>query len=275
MGEQTVKEDYLFPDGVAMAVSTDDGLSYEDIGTLAAGVVVTHNYDKIEVESGNKGKPISRAKNETIALAPSALWTWDLNAIQKLSSGMFTFTQVPGTPVAGATQTASSGTWSYNDFIRIENQNYDASAITVNSVTGGTDGPLVSGTDYFEGTNEKGEYGIFIIDSATVTTETQDMVINYDYTPSTGQRITSGTSSLPLERFIVRLRHYTDDALTTYDIECFVYGVDTDSGLSFNFKGANEDGLSEVTVALTGNVDTARPDGAGLIDLFIANTAVV
>jgi len=78
----------------------------------------------------------------------------------------------------------SSGSWNYNNFIRITNQNGDGSAITVNSVTGATDGLLVAGTDYYVGQNDDGEYGIFIIDSATVTTETQDITIDYDYTPN-------------------------------------------------------------------------------------------
>lgn len=274
MPVQTSKEDYIFPDGVALEISTDDEASWHNIGVLAAGAVVTYNYDKIETESGNKGKICSRAKNETVALAPSALWSWDLQNISRFSGGLFNYTAIAGTPVAGATQTATSGTWNYNKFILLENQNYDGSAITVNSVTGGTDGLLVVDTDYYVGQNAKGEYGVFIIDSVTVTTESQDMVINFDYTPSTGKKITAGTSSVVLSRFIARLRHYTDDALTLYDVELKVFGVDLDAGLSFNFKGANEDGVDEITVSFTGNPDTDKTDGAQLLELFVANDAL-
>lgn len=274
MAAQTTTEDYIFPDGVAFEVSTDDGSSWYDLGVLAAGAVVTYNYDKVETGSGNKGKLCSRAKNETIALAPSALWSWNLQNISKLSGGLFNYTAVAGTPVAGATQVEASGDWSYNQFILIENQNADASAITVNSVTGGTDGLLVVDTDYYVGQNAKGEYGVFVIDSATVTTEAQTMTIDYDYTPATGKTITAGTSSVVLSRVWCRLRHYTDTALTTYDIECKVYGCDLDAGIGFNLKGANEDGVDEVTLSMTGNVDTSLTDGAQLLELFVANSAL-
>ena len=48
-------------------------------------------------------------------------------------------------------------------FIPIANQNFDGSAITVNSVTGSTDGALVAGTDYEVVTDENGVYGIQLI----------------------------------------------------------------------------------------------------------------
>ena len=263
----------IFPDGVALEVSDDDGSTYYHLGVLSNGTTAAYNYDKIVVESGNAGTLDSRIKNQTIALAPSNLMEWDPEIWQRFSGGSFTYSNVAGVLVSGASQVVASGAWAYNKFIEIENQNGDGSTITVNSVTGGTDGALVSETDFFIGQNEKGVEGIFVKDSTTVTTLVQSITINYDYTPSAGKKIVAGTSSLELTKFIARLRHYTDTALTTYDIEMLIYGVDMDSGLSFAFKGANEDGVNDITVAFTGTVDITRTDGSQLFELLINSDA--
>lgn len=86
--------------------------------------------------------------------------------------------------VSSASQVVAADSYWYNQFIKIENQNGDDSAITVNSVTAWTDWLLVADTDYYIGQNEAGEYGIFIIDSVTVTTLSQTMTLDYDYTPN-------------------------------------------------------------------------------------------
>jgi hypothetical protein len=273
MPAQTTVEKYIFPDGIALEISTDDGASFTDMGTLQAGSVFTYNYDKQELESGNNGKVFSRAKNETVALAPTECWTMDPEVMEKFSGSAFNYTSIAGTPVAGATQLKASGSWSYKEFILIENQNGDGSALTVNSVVGSVDPVLVENTDYIVGTNEKGLYGITPIAGGALSTEVQSLTIDYDYTPSAGKKITAGTSSIILERFIARMRHYTDTAKTQYDIECKVYGCDMDSDFSINFKGANEDGLTGYTVSFTGNVDTNKTDGAQLFELIIDEDA--
>ena len=269
------QDNLVFPDGVALEVSTDEGSSWTNLGVLAAGTTVTYNYDLITLESGNKGSLRARAKNEKIALAPSALWSWDVETWSEFSGGLFTYSSIAGSLVAGASQVVASGSWAYNKFIEITNQNGSGSAITVNSVTAGTNGLLVAATDYFVGRNERGAYGIFVIDSATVTTQSQSITINYDYTPATGRKITAGQSSKVLDRFYARLRHYTDSSLTTWDTQCLIYGVDMDSGLNFNFKGANEDGVNEITVAFTGNIDTSKTSGAQLFEMTINDSALI
>lgn len=274
MGAQTDKSSYIFPDGCALEVSTDSGVSWENMGVLSGGVTVTHNFDKEEIESGNKSKISSKIKNETLALEPTELWTWDLNAIQKISAGIYTVENVAGTIVSGATQTVESGDWLYDMFIPIENQNGSGGAITVNSVTGGTDGVITVDSDYTLGKNALGVYGMFIEDGATLTTESQDLVIDYDYTPSEGKRLKSGSTSVVLTKFYARLTHYTDAALTTFDAQMTVYGVDTNSGLGFTWKGSNEEGVNSFQCSLTGSVDTTKTDGEGLFDLYIKTSAL-
>lgn len=89
---------------------------------------------------------------------------------------------VAGTLVSGSTQDVVNPS-AYLSFIVIDNQNGDGSAITVNSVTGSTDGALVAGTDY-EVVQAGGKYGIQLISGGAITTLTQTFTINYDYTPN-------------------------------------------------------------------------------------------
>lgn len=70
-----------------------------------------------------------------------------------------------GTPVAGETQIINTFT-SFEDKIAIENQNWDGSAITVNSVIGSVDGALVENTDFQVTTDLAGDYAIQLLESA-------------------------------------------------------------------------------------------------------------
>lgn len=274
MSAQTTVSKYIIPDGMNISVSTDSGSSWFDIGLLAGGSTLTHNFTKETINGGNKAKIIDRVKDQTVALAPSALWSQDLEVFQKLGGGLYTRTAVAGSIVNNATQAVASGAWAYNKFIKITNQNYNGGAITVDSVTGATDGLLVADTDYYVGQNDKGEYGVFIIDSATVTTLSQIMTIQYDYTPAASSYITAGTSTLSLTSFQVRMRHYTDVALTTYDQEVYIYSASTDAGIQFNFKGQNEEGLFETTMAFTGALDESRTAGDQLFKWLISTSAL-
>ena len=261
----------IFPDGVAFEVSTDEGASYTNIGVLAGGATATYNYDKIVVESGNAGTLRNRIKNQTIAMAPSALYNWEPDVMESWGGGAFNLETVAGTPVSGATQVITSGNWEFDKGILFAGQNDDGTVPTVNSVTGSTDGAGAA-DDY---TTVKGPGGWYLVplDGTNFTTESQSLTIDYDYTPSASKKLTGGTSSIELTKFWARLRHYTDDSLTQYDMEMIVYGVDIDSGLQFGFKGANEDGVHEITVAFTGNVDITRDDGKQLFELTINSDA--
>lgn len=122
-----------------------------------------------------------------------------------LDAGMVNVTTVAGIIVNNANQLAVAGDWSFNTFIPIDHQNGDGSALTVDSVTGATDGLLVAETDYFVMQDSNGKYGIMVKDSATVTTENQNLTIVYDYTPNASKKITtneSGKKTLKCMRII-------------------------------------------------------------------------
>ena len=92
---QTNKTDkYVFPDGINIAVQPNGESTYYDLGVMAEGTTLTHNFDKVELESGNAGKLCASARNETCAVAPSELWSWDLEALQKASGGLYSYETV-------------------------------------------------------------------------------------------------------------------------------------------------------------------------------------
>lgn len=112
---------------------------------------------------------------------------------------------VAGVLVSGATQTIASGGTAFNAVTPIENQNGDASAIVINSVTGATDGALVADTDYVLAQDIDGSYGVVILDSATVTTMAQDFTIDYDYTPNASEDISIDIDSSEVKNFEVKV----------------------------------------------------------------------
>jgi hypothetical protein len=131
--------------------------------------------------------------------------------IQRMMGSNLAFKKVvAGTPVVGATQTESSGDWGYNDPFKIENQNASGAIISVTSVTGGTDGLLVADTDYFVGQNANGDTIITLIDSTTITTEAQNMVVVYDYTPAAEEQIWEGGADI-VDSYMLRFKATMSD----------------------------------------------------------------
>ena len=116
-----------------------------------------------------------------------------------------TVNNTAGSLVSGATQVKASGSWGYNDPFVIENQNGDGTQLTINSVTGGTDGALVANTDYFVGQNAAGDTVVTVIDSATVTTESQTITVDYDYTPNASQETAIRSVTTELPRLIIKI----------------------------------------------------------------------
>ena len=135
-------------------------------------------------------------------------------------------TTIAGTIVSSAIQATVSWNYGFNQFIKIENQNGDGSAITVNSVTGWTDWALVADTDFYIGTNWAGEHGIFIIDSVTVTTMAQVFTIDYDYTPneSTIWAIVKKGQTIPKLVVRVKAMYTATQSKIDYLVDCWFEG---------------------------------------------------
>jgi hypothetical protein len=136
---------------------------------------------------------------------------WDI-----LRSGFDTKTTVAGTLVEDHSQVVASGDWAYDSFIELTGQNDSGVKQTIASVTGGTDGVLVLNTDYFQGKNAAGKWGIYVRDSTTVTTQAQALTIVYDYTPTASVKYVSGDKTV-LPWFMLRITTKNDGA-TYYSV---------------------------------------------------------
>lgn len=189
----------------------------------------------------------------------------DLEMLFALRGEIDSYSTVDGSPVSGATQIVTSGNWGYNDFILIENQNGDGSEITINSVTGSTDGALTEETDYFKGQNDQGEWGIFIVDSVNVTTESQDITINYDYTPNAAKKLEGGGSGKEMTSKIVRLTN-TNQAGKV--LRLTLWKAYYDANFNINFQPDEGEDAAVNPFTLLGVPDTSKTAGKQVFEIY-------
>lgn len=261
--DQTQKEDLSFAGGLSFEVSKDDGSSFEDMGIMDDGATITYNYDAPDVEFGNKEDPDRVVKNQTLAVAPSNLLSFDTVSMEALSNGLLTRTAVAGTPVAGAVQNVAQGNWAFNKGILLTGQNADGTAPTINSVTGSIDGPV--GADDYDLALLPGGWHLIPRDGTVFTTEAQSIAINTDYTPGEYSTLAAGTAAKVMAPVWVRLTHYTDSAKTAFDWRIDIYRVFLDSGMVITKLGAKSgNNYDNYTVAITGKRDSGRVDGSQL-----------
>ena len=191
-----------------LKISTDWGITKLDVGAISATIAQIDLSNVTEFNADNRGTLKSFVDVITNVTA-NLFEVHDTELLDTICTG--TRTIVPWTLVPNASQTVTSGNWIYNKFIKIENQNGNGSAIVVNSITATTDGLLVADTDYYIGTNASGDYGVFVIDSATVTTEAQDLVIDYNYTPSASSTFSYVNGTTKVKELYVELESIRPD----------------------------------------------------------------
>ena len=276
MPNQTTRGQYVASDGLNLAYSADSGVTFSDIGAYTGAVTITPTGDVAELFTSNAGRTPRRWINPTVTVAPGEIYTWDADAIRALSSGFFSRTAVAGTPVVGGTQVILPA-YSYDIAIGLDGQNATGAkptSISVDQETAVGSGvyttALTEGTDYHIVRNESGVWSIVIIDSATVD-NTLGVQVTSSYTPATGSILTGGTTDLELVPYQLRLRHYTDLSLGTYDFEAILYNVTIDPGsLVLTKNGAESTGFDSYTLGFTANLDTTRANGEQLIRIFQA-----
>ncbi len=172
----------------------------------------------------------------------------NFDTIAVLDAGMINMTTVADTPVSNATQLVVAGSWSYNTFIPIANQNGDKSAVNVDSVTGATDNTLAAETDFFVTQDANGVYGIIIVDSSNVTTLNQNITIQYDYTPNASKKITSNASGKKTLKVMRIINENNDGKLFKLDIE----DGTNKAPISFDFAGDEEEDVAIQAVDFQG-----------------------
>lgn len=192
-----------------LEIATSGQEDYTRIGSVRNVIfALDTTANSVEVKADDT-KTVFKGFTPEIKVTGSFLEVFDRDLMNKLLGGVTS--NVAGAAVNNVNQEVASGAWNYNNFIKIENQNGDGSAITVDSVTGGADGALISGTDYHIVKNDDGDYGIVIIDSANLNTEAQLITIVYDYTPNTAEKLTFDTSFQESKSLKVRITSAADE----------------------------------------------------------------
>jgi len=274
MPRQTNEKSIIFPDGFKFGIDTGDG--FEDVGILAGGATCTFNWDDFSLDAGNYEQLLDYAKNPTVALAPSAIWNWNPSVINKLMLG-FTKKTDATSPTTG-TDLEFAGTAKHFTLNRASLRLIHFDKEVVETLVADDITALDTDTvnDYI--TVPKTTF----VGALTWTTEidgyveidgmTEVHVSDKNAEASQGHFYTDATNLY----FIVATGTYADlagakaglagtevKAYTSADWAFTLYNAKIDAGASMNFKGMNEDGLSEYTVSFTG-----RPDPAESYRLF-------
>ena len=244
-------------------VSTDDS-TWIDLGAMR-NVAFRESWEELLVESDNAGQVKIGIRNQKASLEGDLLEI-NLTNLNTLRGGIDVYSTQAGTPVSGATYAKTSGNWGYNDPIVVEYQNYDGSQLTINSVTGSVDGALVEDTDFFVGQDAAGDTIVTIIDSATVTTESQTMTIDYDYTPAASKTLKSGGKFTMAERY-VRITN-TDEDGDTFIIK--IFAATSKDGIEIELQPDEGEDAATMAIKMEGTLKDSLTEGEQLFEIVDA-----
>jgi hypothetical protein len=234
-----------------------------DLGVLKGDASIEITYDKVKVE-GSKAETLVDFVKNMKATATFEMYQLHLPNIQKLFDGAATITSEDGTPVSAEDEVIASGDWSFEQFVPFEKYNGDGTEPTINSVTGSVDGALVEDTDYYIVKNEEARWGIIILDSATVTTEEQDITVNKDYTPAASKTLDMGNASAELVTKIVELSKTIGGKL----FRARLWSATNEAGLTLSFPDSAGDDPASIPISVVGGLDTDRASGKQLIEIY-------
>ena len=151
---------------------------------FANGASYAPAVESVEIAFDDVGTVRDEVSNETVEISIASGRVLDFDFVNALTGGLYTKEVVAGTPVTGYSWTLASGEWFYDKTYLFIEQNGDGSKPTVASVTASTDEELVEDTDYFLTELPEAGWVIVLKDSDTITTEAQDIVVVYGYTPN-------------------------------------------------------------------------------------------
>ncbi len=196
----------------------DDSASAVEVGAVR-DVKFMGEPVRTRVLSDNRGEIVNKIRLqgnfEATLLEPG-----NMAILENIFKGLVTKAAVAGSIVNNYQQTVASGSWAYDKFIPFDKQNADGTYPNVDSVTLGTDGVIVLHTDYEKVKDSAtGKWGIVIRDSSTVTTQSQSVVIQFDYTPATSLTLTGGTNQTATPRYIKIEGPSEDDSSVKRTIE--------------------------------------------------------
>lgn len=234
----------------------DDEVTAVDLGSVR-NVQFTGKIVRTKIESDNRGTIINKVRMEG-QISFNWLEPGDAAKIANIFKGIVTLGSVAGSLVSGASQVIASP-FVANTFYELEHQNASGLVPTINSVTGGTDGALTVNDDYHVLQNPvNGNWGIIlntVAGGGTITTLTQTITINYDYTPAAALTLVGGTNQTATNRYVKIVGPSEDSDSVTRTVELASAVASSDMVLPFvDVETANDVGVMPVT--LEGNKGT-------------------
>lgn len=272
--QTTKKANIYFPDGAMVEVKRPSDGAYFDIGALLTGTTGVVNWDENQVETANAGKLNKQIRNMSIA-SDFTLINLDPEGVEKLSNGIISRVVTAGSLVNTIdNQVVVTGAWADRTPVEVvvietaANALRDSAAtLIVTSVTASVSGALAADNDYFlyQDPDSNSGWSIFFDVAGTATVAlTEDITIVFtSITPIASEVLYAGTSTLELIAYAIRFTH-TDSNSKIRKLEIFSAEVNS-GGFAFNFKGANEDGVEEMALSLSGKIDTSLTDGRQLL----------
>jgi len=225
----------------------------QDMGALK-DITVDETWTEVTVDSHNAGRIRKRIKDQKLAIK----FNWlepDYGKLAMLRGGSLDeYNIVAGVPVIDHQQFVASGAWSYLKFIPFDRQNASGVVPSNISVSGSVNGPLVASTDYFVMKNNAGMWGLYIIDSATVTTEAQILTIEYDYTPASSVTFSTG-GNRTVNPIVVRITN-KDENSKNHRMD--VYEVYIQKGVSFKYLSDEADDCNAIAIEAEAICDESR-----------------
>jgi len=249
------------PAGCTMSVGSSVE-ALEDVGVIPMDTDsnLEISYDKLLVQGSKREKVVNYVKN-MVAKASTELYQIRMDVINKLTGGVMTVTPVAGDPVAGAVHTIASG-WALGKLYLLSGQNSNGAKQTITSVKYG-ETVLVEGTDYVQGMDASGKWGILMISSATAPTLGQ-IDITYGHTPAASMKVEMGAPVVEITPKIVRFSKTQNGKL----FQVTLFSALMDSGLKLSFPGSDADKPVSIPVTISGELDTSRASGSQLLDII-------
>lgn len=125
-------------------------------------------------------------------------------------------------------------------------------------------GAFVLNTDYFLLMAPDGRWGINIIDTALVTTESQVITVDSNYTPAASYTLVMGDASVELTTKIVEF----SKTIAGKIFRARLWSVTNEDGLTIAFPDSAGDEPLSLPVSLVGGLDTAKAAGKQLIEIY-------
>lgn len=219
--------------------------SFVDIGVLRdANFESKAEFSYLQFDNAEDRKMVKDADKYGLS---ATLCEINFTNLAIMSGGMIEVTNIAGSAVSGDTHVLAETEWEYDKVVELKGQNSDGSAPTINSVTGSTDG--VS-TDYKLVKLPNGNWGVSIDNGGAISTTTQDVTVDYDYTPSASKRVTFKRHGLIQDRY-VRLTNTDQNGKTKVKV---LRGVANIEPLNIDYAPDNENEVATTPIMLEGYI---------------------